>query len=143
SRSVALDETQSFTYSLLNIFYDGGLFMYPLVLCSLFALGIIIAKGYTLWAAHRESAKILNETEALMKQKRLDQALKLSAEMQGPVAAFRYSGLRGLIDLETEDYIETGGHTFSVVELGFLERGLVGLATVSNVAPMLGFHGSV
>src|SRR5690606_36360410 len=101
SRSVALDETQSFTYSLLNIFYDGGLFMYPLVLCSLFALGIIIAKGYTVWAAHRESAKILNETEALMKQKRLDQALKLSAETPGPVAAIMYSGLRRLIDRQS------------------------------------------
>ena len=138
-----MDETQSFTYSLLNIFYDGGWFMYPLVLCSLFALGIIIAKGYTLWAAHRESAKILSETGALMKQGRLDQALALSAETPGPVAAILYSGLRRLLDRQSTDDIETGVHTTGVVELGFLERGLVVLATVANVAPMLGFLGTV
>jgi len=138
-----LDESQSFSYSLLNIFYDGGWFMYPLVLCSLFALGIIIAKGYTLWAAHRESANILSETEALMKQGRLDQALALAAETPGPVAAILYSGLRRLRERQATEDIETGVRTTGVVELGFLERGLVVLATVANVAPMLGFLGTV
>jgi hypothetical protein len=39
--------------------------MYPLVLCSLFALGVIIAKAYTLWAAHRRSKSVLEEVEEL------------------------------------------------------------------------------
>ena len=29
-------------YTLLNMFYDGGGFMYPLVLCSLFGLGVTL-----------------------------------------------------------------------------------------------------
>src|SRR5690606_1022269 len=33
--------------------------------------------------------------------------------------------------------------TTGVIELGFLERGLVVLATVANVAPLLGFLGTV
>ena len=82
-----MEETTTSSYSLLNIFADGGWFMYPLVLCSLFALGVIIAKGYTLWAAHRQSATILSETEALMKQGHLDQALELAAETPGPVTS--------------------------------------------------------
>src|SRR5690606_25687213 len=117
--------------------------MYPLVLCSLFALGVIIAKGYTLWAAHRRSATVLSETAALMKQGRIDQALQLAAETPGPVAAILYSGLLRLRDRQPSEDIENGVKTTGVVELGFLERGLVILATVSNVAPLLGFLGPV
>lgn len=137
-----MEETQS-SYSLLNIFYDGGWFMYPLVLCSLFALGVIIAKGYTLWAAHRRSAAILEEAETLLKQRRIDQALQLAADTPGPVAAILYSGLRRIRDRQSSEDIENGVKTTGVVELGFLERGLVILATISNVAPLLGFLGTV
>ena len=138
-----MDETQSTAYSLLNIFYDGGGFMYPLVLCSLFALGVIIAKSYTLWAAHRASQQVLGEAEALMRGGKLDQALSLAAETPGPVAAILYSGLRRLRDRQTVTDIDKGVKTTGVIELGFLERGLVVLATISNVAPLLGFLGTV
>ncbi|MHB1168715.1 MAG: MotA/TolQ/ExbB proton channel family protein [Longimicrobiales bacterium] len=138
-----MEQTQTTSYSLLNIFYDGGWFMYPLVLCSLFALGVIIAKGYTLWAAQRRSAAVLDETDALLKNGRIDQALELAAETPGPVAAILYSGLHRLRDRQTSEDIENGVKTTGVVELGFLERGLVILATISNVAPLLGFLGTV
>ena len=42
-------------YALLGLFKDGGIFMYFLVLCSLLALGVMIAKFYLLWVAHRDS----------------------------------------------------------------------------------------
>ena len=74
-------------YTLLNMFYDGGVFMYPLVLCSLFALGVIIAKGYTLLVAQRKSQSILNEVEELIKQGRIDAAVERAEETPGPVAA--------------------------------------------------------
>ena len=138
-----MEETQTPTYSLLNIFYDGGGFMYPLVLCSLFALGVIIAKGYTLWAAHRSSRNILGETEALMRAGKIDEALRIAADTPGPVAAILHSGLRRLRDRQTATDIDKGIRTTGVVELGFLERGLVVLATISNVAPLLGFLGTV
>ena len=35
-------------FQLLTLFAEGGFMMYPLVLCSLIALGVIIAKAWTL-----------------------------------------------------------------------------------------------
>ena len=35
--------------------------MYPLVLSSLIALGVIMAKAYTLWVAHASTKLILSE----------------------------------------------------------------------------------
>lgn len=130
-------------YSLFDVFRDGGVFMYPLALCSLFALGVIIAKAYTLRFAHRNSREVLTQADALMKRGDIDAALKLTADAPGPVAAVLYAGLRRIRDRQTDADIEAGVKTTGIIELGFLERGLVGLATVSNVAPLLGFLGTV
>jgi biopolymer transport protein ExbB len=132
------------SYTLLNMFYDGGGFMYPLVLCSLFALGVIFAKFYTLWAARRSSATILAQVTELIQQRRLDEAVHLAEETPGPVAAILGVGLRRAQDRSYSSAdIEKAIKTTGTIELGFLERGLPVLATVANVAPLLGFLGTV
>lgn len=132
------------SYSLLQLFADGGIFMYPLVLCSLLALGVIIAKSYTLWAAHRKSRMILREVGEFSSKGRLDAAIDLAMDTPGPVAAILLSGLRRVQNQKpnTKD-VEKAVQTTGTIELGFLERGLIVLATVSNVAPLLGFLGTV
>ena len=131
-------------YTLLNMFYDGGGFMYPLVLCSLFALGVIFAKWYTLWAARRASKSILTQVSELIRQNKIQDAIRLCEETPGPVAAILLSGLRRSLDASyTSADIEKAIKTTGTIELGFLERGLPVLATVSNVAPLLGFLGTV
>jgi biopolymer transport protein ExbB len=131
------------TYTLLSMFHDGGGWMYPLVLCSLFALGVIIAKGYTLLAAHRRSRTVLTEVESLARAGRIDDAINVAADTPGPVAAILYAGLRRMRARQTGADIEKAIQTTGVIELGFLERGLTVLATISNVAPLLGFLGTV
>jgi len=60
------------------------------------------------------------------------------------VAAIMLAGLRRVREGRTEaQEFEKAVKTTGVIELGFLERGLVVLATVSNVAPLLGFLGTV
>ncbi|HSJ24417.1 MAG TPA: MotA/TolQ/ExbB proton channel family protein [Longimicrobiales bacterium] len=130
-------------YSLLTMFQDGGYWMYPLVLCSLFALGVIIAKAYTLWAAHRRSRSVIEEVEAHARSGRLDQAIAVAADTPGPVAAILYTGLRRVRDRQAGSDIEKAIKTTGVIELGFLERGLTVLGTIANVAPLLGFLGTV
>jgi biopolymer transport protein ExbB len=127
----------------MTLLYDGGAWMYPLLLCSLFALGVIIAKGYTLWAARRRSQEVLEQVEALARGGKLDQAIRVAADTPGPVAAILYSGLRRVRERQSGADIEKAVQTTGVIELGFLERGLAVLATVSNVAPLLGFLGTV
>lgn len=131
-------------YSLQQLFADGGIFMYPLLLCSMLALGVIIAKAYTLWAAQRKSRRILEVVRDLGEQGRIDEAIEVTGSTPGPVAAILHSGLRRLRDQkpvtrEIEKAVKTTGR----IELGFLERGLVLLATVASVAPLIGFLGTV
>jgi biopolymer transport protein ExbB len=138
-----LEEVVGPRYTLLTMFQDGGLWMYPLVLCSLFALGVIIAKGYTLWVAHRQSRSVLREVSEHARGGRLGEAIRVSAETPGPVAAILYTGLRRVRDQQRGGDIEKAIKTTGVIELGFLERGLTVLGTIANVAPLLGFLGTV
>jgi len=132
----------------MTLFNDGGFMMYPLVLCSLIALGVMIAKAWTLWVAHRESQKLLDEIEELTESGRLEDAIALAEETRGPVAAILLSGLRRVQERKAGAHgtgadIQKAIATTGVIELDFLERGLAVLGTIANVAPMLGFLGTV
>jgi biopolymer transport protein ExbB len=139
-----LEESNVFEYNLMTLFADGGLMMYALVLCSLIALGVIIAKAWTLWVAHRDTDRVLAEVEALTQQGRIEEAMRVAADTPGPAAAILLAGLRRIRQGKVrEGEIEQAVSTTGAIELGFLERGLVILATIANVAPLMGFLGTV
>ena len=131
-------------YRLLTLFADGGFMMYPLVLCSMIALGVVIAKFVTLHIAHRGTANVLQEVEETAMSGDLDGALRIARETPGPASAILLVGLRR-IESKTlaAGELETAVATTGTIELGFLERGLVILATIANVAPLMGFLGTV
>jgi len=135
-------------YELMTLFKDGGFMMYPLILCSLIALGVMIAKGWTLSIAHRDSKRLLAEIEDLGVSGRLEDAIVTAEETRGPVAAILLSGLRRVRDRDQNvpadpTEIQKAISTTGIIELDFLERGLPVLGTIANVAPMLGFLGTV
>lgn len=131
-------------YKLLTLFADGGPMMYPLVLCSLIALGVIIAKAWTLWLAHKDTKALLGEVEEAARAGRIDEAIRVASDTPGPAAAILLAGLKRIEGKTVaEGEVEQAVSTTGAIELGFLERGLVVLATVANVAPLMGFLGTV
>jgi len=132
------------SYSLMTLFVDGGWFMYPLLLCSMVALGVIFAKAWTLRLAHRGTERVLREVEAAMRDGDLDRASEIAYSTPGPAAAILLAGLRRIQSRKLGAHeLEAAISVTGTIELGFLERGLILLATVANVAPLLGFMGTV
>jgi biopolymer transport protein ExbB len=131
------------TYGLIQLFHDGGFMMYPLLLASLLGLGVIIAKLYVLWVAHRDTKRVLSETESLAREGKLGEALDYLEATPGPVAAILLSGLNRIRERRAGKDVEQAMTTTGKIELGFLERGMVVLATVATVAPLMGFLGTV
>ena len=118
--------------------------MYPLVLCSLIALGVMIAKAWTLWLAHRSTKNVLAQVEEAARAGRFDEAIQIATDTPGPAAAILLAGLKRIRGTKVaEGEVEQAVSTTGAIELGFLERGLVVLATVANVAPLMGFLGTV
>ena len=71
----------------------------------------------------------------------LEKARELCEKTSGPVAAIVHAGLsrvhKGI------DHVEKAVASAGAVETAFLENGLVWLATIANVAPLIGFFGTV
>jgi biopolymer transport protein ExbB len=131
------------SYGLIQLFKDGGFMMYPLLLASLLGFGVIIAKLYVLWVARRGSRRLLTDVTTLGRERRLPEAMELAQNTPGPVAAILLAGLNRIRDGRPGDEVEKAMGSTGKIELGFLERGLVLLATVATVAPLLGFLGTV
>ena len=118
--------------------------MYPLVLCSLIALGVIIAKAWTLWVAHKDSTRVMQEVEEAAMGGDLQAAIRIASETPGPTATILLVGLRRIESRKLrQKEFDRAVSTTGAIELGFLERGLVILATIANVAPLMGFLGTV
>ncbi len=75
---------------------------------------------------------------------RVDEAMGIAASTPGPASAIMLVGLRRIRNKKLgAGELEKAVATTGAIELGFLERGLVILATIANVAPLMGFLGTV
>lgn len=128
--------------TLLQMFRDGGVFMWPLVACSILGLAVILVKFVTLQMAKVRTDRLLNHVHAKVSEGRLDEAIELCANTRGPVAAILLTGLHLYEEGQTARADQAISHA-GKIEMAFLEKGLVVLATIANVAPLIGFLGTV
>ncbi|MGH7564349.1 MAG: MotA/TolQ/ExbB proton channel family protein, partial [Gemmatimonadota bacterium] len=79
--------------TLLQLFRDGGIFMYPLLACSILGLAVILVKFVTLRMAKIRTERLLERVESLVRSGKVDQAIDLCANTRGPVASILLTGL--------------------------------------------------
>jgi biopolymer transport protein ExbB len=121
---------------------DGGPVMWPLLAASIIGLAVIIERFIALRRARINVNEFLAKIrKALLVNRSVREAVKTCEQYRGPVASIMKAGLLkyGQPREELEQTIENA----ALYEMGRLERGLVVLATVANVAPLLGFLGTV
>ncbi|MCD6531592.1 MotA/TolQ/ExbB proton channel family protein [bacterium] len=126
---------------MVTYFNKGGFLMWPLL--GLFIIGLIIAivKLWLLLRARINSKKFLAKILETIKDKGVDEAIKLCEKTRGPVAALFHAALLKL-DKGLE-YVDTAVENEAAVQMGILEKGMIWLSTIVAVAPMLGFLGTV
>ncbi len=118
-----------------------GIMRWPLALCLILGIIVIIWKFFDLTSKSSKTKKILKDVDELLAQHRIQEALEVTRDSNSPAAKILYAGLERH-DEGTERVmkaIENQG----LIELSKLEKGLVILATLTNVAPLLGFLGTV
>lgn len=122
-------------------FLKGGRFMWWLLVLSVLGVTLIIERAVTLHRARANVGGLMEKVVAALKKGKLDEALDLCSKTRGPIPQILHAGLlqakKGPAAVEKS--IESAG----IIEMAFLERGLVILATVANLAPMVGFLGTV
>jgi biopolymer transport protein ExbB len=118
-----------------------GFMRWPLGLCLVVGVIVIIWKFFSLMAKSTSTRKILKEVDELLAGQRIDEALELTRESASPAANILYAGLER--HEEGTERVMKAIENQGLIELSKLERGLVVLATLTNVAPLLGFLGTV
>ena len=118
-----------------------GFMRWPLGLCVVIGILVIIWKFFSLMAKSTSTRKILREVDELLVSQRIDEALELTRESNSPAANILYAGLER--HEEGTDRVMKAIENQGLIELSKLERGLVVLATLTNIAPLLGFLGTV
>jgi biopolymer transport protein ExbB len=125
----------------IDLILKGGIFMYPIILCSIIALAVFLER---LWVLRRKQiipGDFIRQIEGLIKKKELSEAISLC---QGDVssiakiflAGFKSAG-RGMW-LVKEAVEERGGR-----EAVILEKRVGILSTIANLTPLLGLLGTV
>jgi biopolymer transport protein ExbB len=124
-----------------ELWQAGGFMMWPLGFCALAGAVIIVWKFFDLWTKSARTRSLLREVDELIAQRKLDTALQRCQESKAPAARILSAGLRR--HDEGAERAMRAVENAGVIELAGLERGLVWLATLTNVAPLLGFLGTV
>ena len=126
---------------MIGLFQDGGWAMWPLLVLLIFGVAVTIERWITLSRAAIDADDFFNELENALRTEGPNSAAKLCSETRGPVASVIHAGLlrleRGI------DHVEKTIENSGAVEIGALERGMIWLSTVANIAPMVGFLGTV
>jgi biopolymer transport protein ExbB len=119
----------------------GGFMMYPLALAFLVGVVIIVWKFFTLTSTSARTKSLLRDVDALLADHRTDEALARARESRTPAGRILVAGLER--KNEGTERVMKAIENVGLIEMAGLERGLVWLATLSNVAPLLGFLGTV
>jgi biopolymer transport protein ExbB/TolQ len=125
---------------LLLYFKQGGIAMYPLLLCSILCVGITLERIWVLLRAGRANATLLAPLRELLAGSRAEAAERCAREdsplarvVQPVLAAPRLSAQGREKSLQRALLRETG----------HLERYLPVLATIGSVSPFIGLFGTV
>lgn len=128
--------------TLMELMYQGGWVMWVLLVASIFSLAIIVERVIVLRKAKINVNEFLAKLrKALIVNKSLRDAIKICEQYRGPLASIMKAGL--LKYGQPKEDIEKTIETAALHEMARLEKRLVFLASVANVAPLLGFFGTV
>ena len=134
-----LGEGQSL--NLVEIWDAGGWMMWPLGIALAIGVLIILWKLVDLQLKGGKNKKVLHDADEQIAAGHLDEALELCTESGAPAGNVLSAGLSRYN--EGTDRATQAVENAGAIEVAGLEKGLVWLATLSNVAPLLGFLGTV
>lgn len=124
-----------------EVIFKGGIIMWPIMLCSVVALGITIERFFSLRRATIDTREFMDTMRTVLRQNRTQEAIEICDETDAPVARILRAGILKH-DKSKEDIresIENAGN----LEIPRLDRYLSALATVAHISPLLGLLGTV
>ncbi|MBN1363256.1 MAG: MotA/TolQ/ExbB proton channel family protein [Syntrophaceae bacterium] len=126
---------------MFEFFLKGGILMWPILLCSVISITIILERVYRFYRARPKVPNILARTKRLLQEGKADEALKFCEGVSGPIPHILAIGIhiRNRSLEEKEKLIARAGSRI----IRQFDRNLRGLAIIGNITPLLGLLGTV
>jgi len=126
---------------MFELIQKSGAIIYPIILCSIIAFGIILERLYYLRKIKIDAVAFMNNIEAALKHNKIAEAVKICEDTPGPIARIIKAGLlkHDRPRQEMREAIEDAGNQ----EVPRLEKYIKILATIAHIAPLLGLLGTV
>jgi biopolymer transport protein ExbB len=126
---------------MIEYFIKGGIFMYPILLCSIIALAIFFER---LWSLRRDRVAppgLIDDLETLVARGNISEALKRCDSNDSSIARILLVGIShvGKKREIIKEYLEEKGRQ----ESASLERFVEALGTISGVSTLLGLLGTI
>ncbi|MDZ7766891.1 MAG: MotA/TolQ/ExbB proton channel family protein [Melioribacteraceae bacterium] len=127
--------------NLLSVIFKGGWLMLPIFIASVIAVAIIIDRYIVIRKSKLNAPAFLVKIRSLLRKKDISGAVRYCKEEKSPASNIIRKGLKkhNLGHERVSEAIDNAGKQ----EINKLEKGLSVLATISGVAPLLGFLGTV
>ena len=138
-----MESLQGFAGDLWKYYVDGGNTMHFITLCSLFSVTTILYKLIVFRRVKTNINEFIARVRSSLLKGNMKAAVQVCDEQRSPVASIIKAGLLKYTDRAPRDSIEKTMESAAIHEVAYLEKYLAVLATVSNVAPLLGFYGTV
>lgn len=126
---------------LYDWFRRGGFFMWPILLSAALAMGLIIERFLFYRKAKLKPGVFLEEINRKLGSGTIDEVIALCNEKNMVISRVLLKGLNlrklGL------DHVEKGISAAGSIEVASLEKGLSVLSAIGNIAPLIGFLGTV
>jgi len=124
-----------------DMIQKGGPVMYPIILCSILALAVVLERLYHLHRANIDTKDFMAKIAASLKRNKIVEAIDMCNSTPGPIAYIMKAGIlkHDRPRSEIREAIEDAG----LHEVPRLEKNLAVLATIAHIAPLLGLLGTV
>jgi len=124
-----------------ELFVKGGTFMWWLLTVALVGFVFIIERLWTLSHARVNTRKLIGTIITTLRNDGVQAASEECQKVLGPIAAILYAGLQKAD--KGPEAVEKAIGTAGTIEMSFLERGLIWVSSVTTIAPLIGFLGTV
>jgi biopolymer transport protein ExbB/TolQ len=126
-----------------RFFQDGGAFMYPIALVLVIGLAIVLERWLFLTRAKLSNRKAFNQLLPMLKKKEYAGAMQFVQSTKAPISRIIAAGIVRLQQTPRREEIEYAMEEGVMEALPRLEKRTQYLATLANVATLLGLLGTI
>ncbi len=126
---------------MLEFIVKGGMLMYPIVLCSIVAIAIVLERAYHFFRIRINVSQFLLQIEQALQSNKIEAALRQAKNTTGPIACVVAVGISSC--QKDADKWEKAVSRVGTKELVKLEKNMRILGIIAHVSPLLGLLGTV